>query len=110
MNNLLDGVLDGFQDEPDSDDEIQRADDDLESGKKKKGKKSKELVETPTINYMEHFFREMDNIKTEVSALGEATKAIKEIHEQALSATTNDEEDSLSFYERFTKEAELKFA
>lgn len=94
MNNLLDGVLDGFQDEPESDDEMPQPEEDIESGKK--GKKSKELVETPTINYMEHFFREMDNIKTEINVLGQATRAIREIHEKAMSATTNEEEDALS--------------
>lgn len=107
MNNLLDGVLDGFHDEPDSDDEIQSPDQDIEKGK---GKKSKELVETPTINYMDHFFREMDNIKTEVGVLSQATKAIKEIHEKALSATTNEEEDDLSKQLRPVLEATNKRA
>lgn len=91
MNNLL-GSLDGWTDEPDSDDEDPAPgyddDDDVESNRK--------IADTPKINYMEHFFREIDNIKADIDAVGQATKAIRDLHEQALSATTNAEEDALS--------------
>lgn len=91
MNNLLGNVLEGFRDEPDSsDDEEQHRD--VETGHNSK----KKPVETPKINYMEHFFREMENIKADIEAMGQATRAIRELHEKALSATTNEEEDSLS--------------
>ena len=89
MNNLLGNVLEGFRDEPDSSDD-EEPPRDVETGHKKK------TVETPKINYMEHFFREMENIKADIEAIGQATRAIRELHEKALSATTNEEEDSLS--------------
>ncbi len=89
MNNLLGGVLEGFRDEPDS------SDDDVPPPDVETGHKNKK-IDTPKINYMEHFFREMENIKADIEAVGQATRAIKELHERALSATTNEEEDKLS--------------
>jgi t-SNARE complex subunit (syntaxin) len=93
MNNLLGAVQDGFQDEPDSSDDEETLPSDVESGKQhKKG----DVVETPKINYMEHFFREMDNIKQDVEAVGQATRAVRQLHEAALSATNEKEEAQLS--------------
>ena len=94
MNNLLDGVKAGWIDEPDSDEENSQGGD-VESGRKGKSS-SRGIVETRKINYMDHFFREMDNIKADVEALGLASKAIRELHEVAISATTNEEENLLS--------------
>lgn len=50
----------------------------------------------PQPNYMENFFREMDSIKADIDVVSETCKKIAEIHEQALSATTTEEETALS--------------
>lgn len=93
MNNLLGAVQDGFQDEPDSSDDEDDLALDVETGN------NNNKNEPPTnnkINYMEHFFREMDNIKNDLGAVGQATRAIRDLHEQALSATTTADEERLS--------------
>jgi hypothetical protein len=47
-------------------------------------------------DYMDNFFREVDSIKADIDAVGLASKQISQIHEQALSATTTEEEENLS--------------
>jgi hypothetical protein len=46
--------------------------------------------------HMEHFFREVDAIKKDIDAVKKATKAIGDINEAALQATTTEEENTLS--------------
>jgi len=45
---------------------------------------------------MEHFFREVESIKVDIEAVTSATKAIGDINEHALQATTTEEENELS--------------
>lgn len=95
MNNLLDTIKSGFQDEPgdsssDEDDHV-----DVEAAHDKK-KKPHHLAAQPKIDYMGHFYREMDNIRTTINEIGQATKAIRTLQEQALSATTVQQEATLS--------------
>ena len=47
-------------------------------------------------HYMDNYFREVDSIKADIDAVGQASKRIAEIHEQALGATTGEEESALS--------------
>ena len=47
-------------------------------------------------SHMDHFFREVEEIKEDIEAVKKATKSIGEINEAALQATTTDEETSLS--------------
>lgn len=46
--------------------------------------------------HMEHFFREVEDIKSDIEAIKRATKKIGEINESALQATTTEEETQLS--------------
>lgn len=46
--------------------------------------------------HMEHFFREVDAIKDDIEQVKKATKAIGDINEAALQATTTEEENDLS--------------
>ena len=46
--------------------------------------------------HMDHFFREVEDIKADIEAVKTATKSIGEINEAALQATTTDEENTLS--------------
>jgi len=46
--------------------------------------------------HMEHFFREVESIKDDIEAVKKATKAIGDINEAALQATTTDQENELS--------------
>jgi hypothetical protein len=104
MNNLLDAVK-GFQDEPNdsSDDETNVDQHDLEKGSSSKSRanagKQQQLEQQKQamkIDYMGHFYREMDAIKENIDQVGVATRAIRELQELALSATTAQEEDDLS--------------
>jgi len=45
---------------------------------------------------MENFFREVDTIKNDIESVAKATKRIGDINEEALIATTTDEENALS--------------
>jgi t-SNARE complex subunit (syntaxin) len=47
-------------------------------------------------SYMDHFFREVDNIKADIEAVGNAAKHIDHINEQAMRATATSEENRLS--------------
>jgi predicted kinase len=77
MNNLL-GDIPAWAD--DSDDERVG---DVEKGKEK-----------PT--FMDHFFREVDNIKADIDAVTKATKQIGKINDQAMQATSTSVEKKLS--------------
>jgi t-SNARE complex subunit (syntaxin) len=46
--------------------------------------------------HMEHFFREVESIKTDIDAVKKATKSIGSINDKALQATTTEEENVLS--------------
>ena len=46
--------------------------------------------------HMESFFREIDSLKADIEAVSKATKQIGKINEQALHATTTQEENELS--------------
>jgi hypothetical protein len=46
--------------------------------------------------HMEHFFREVESIKTDIEGVKAATKEIGDINEAALQATTTDQENELS--------------
>lgn len=46
--------------------------------------------------HMEHFFREVESIKEDIEAVKRGTLKIANINEQALQATTTDEENELS--------------
>ena len=46
--------------------------------------------------HMEHFFREVESIKTDIEAIKRATKTIGDINDQALQATTTEQENELS--------------
>lgn len=87
MNNRLDLALEGWEDEPDSDEEDLKLD--VEAPKQ-------QTVQKQQPDYMDHFFREVDNIKSDIDGVCQASKQIAEIHEQALGATTGEEEDGLS--------------
>jgi predicted kinase len=78
MNNLL-GNIPGWAAEDSDDDYVG----DIEKGKVK-----------PT--FMDHFFREVDNIKADIDAVSKATKQIGKINDQAMRATTTAEEKKLS--------------
>lgn len=82
MNNRL-GDIPVWNDEEDSDE------DDLSEGDIEQSK-----LQQP--NYMENFFKEVDSIKADIDSVDQATNRIAEIHEQALGATTTDEETALS--------------
>lgn len=46
--------------------------------------------------HMEYFFKEVESIKDDIESVKKATRAIGDINEQALQATTTDEENELS--------------
>ena len=46
--------------------------------------------------HMEHFFREVESIKADIEQVKKATKAIGDINEAAIHATTTEEENDLS--------------
>lgn len=46
--------------------------------------------------HMEHFFREVESIKSDIEAIKRATKSIGDINDQALQATTTEQENELS--------------
>jgi hypothetical protein len=98
MNNLLDTIK-GFQDEPEDDssddDDVAGKERDLEKGSSSKTSKQ-QPQEQPKIDYMGHFYREMDAIKENIDQVGVATRAIRELEELALSATTAQQEEDLS--------------
>ena len=65
------------------------------------GKKGGDIEMGDTANpkqpkHMEHFFREVESIKTDIESVQRATKAVGEINERALQATTTEEENVLS--------------
>lgn len=53
-------------------------------------------IEMGQPKHMEHFFREVESIKVDIEAVTSATKAIGDINEHALQATTTEEENELS--------------
>jgi t-SNARE complex subunit (syntaxin) len=46
--------------------------------------------------HMEHFFREVESIKSDIEAVKSATKMVGDINDRALQATTTEEENELS--------------
>ena len=84
MNNLLGDIPAWAMEGSDSDSSHGEVVGDVEKGKPK----------TPTL--MEHFFREVDNIKADIDAVTSATKQINKINEQSMQATTSKEESKLS--------------
>jgi len=96
MNNLLETVR-GFQDELDDDSSDEEPDTpDVEKGQPKASKQQQKDQQRPQIDYMGHFYREMDAIKENIDQVGVATRAIRELQELALSATTAQQEEDLS--------------
>ena len=81
MNNLLGDIPDWAKD--DSDDDDPKEEKDVEMAQKK-------------VTIMDHFFREVDNIKTDIELVAEAAKTIDKINEEAMRATTTAEENNLS--------------
>jgi hypothetical protein len=80
MNNRLNDIPAWAME--DSDDDIPK-EDDVEQGKGKP-------------KFMDHFFREVTNIKADIDAVAQAAKEIDNINEFAMRATTSDEENKLS--------------
>jgi t-SNARE complex subunit (syntaxin) len=91
MNNLLGTFQEEWNDE-----ELESSDEENEDGDVEMNKQQQQQQPTNHPNYMENFFREVDSIKIDVDAVSEAVTQIAVIHEQALSATTNDDEQALS--------------
>lgn len=50
----------------------------------------------PHINYMNNFFKDVDEIKADIDSIRDATHRVEEINEKAVLATTTDEENQLS--------------
>mmetsp|Transcript_14295 Transcript_14295/g.39736 ORF Transcript_14295/g.39736 Transcript_14295/m.39736 type:complete len:313 (+) Transcript_14295:200-1138(+) len=68
-----------------------------ENQKKKGGDVEMGNMEKPQqAKHMEHFFREVESIKEDIEAVKKSTKAIGDINEAALQATTTEEENELS--------------
>mmetsp|Transcript_38100 Transcript_38100/g.79222 ORF Transcript_38100/g.79222 Transcript_38100/m.79222 type:complete len:316 (-) Transcript_38100:241-1188(-) len=66
-------------------------------GGKKGGDVEMGNMEKPQqAKHMEHFFREVESIKDDIEAVKKSTKAIGDINEAALQATTTEEENELS--------------
>ena len=82
MNNLLGDIPDWAKDDSDDDDPKEK-DGDVEMAQKK-------------VTIMDHFFREVDNIKADIEAVSEGAKTIDKINEEAMRATTTAEENKLS--------------
>jgi len=56
-----------------------------------------EMQKTPQQpSYMDHFFNEVDSIKTDIEHVTKATRRIGDINEEALQATTTEKENELS--------------
>ena len=51
---------------------------------------------TKQPKHMEHFFREVESIKSDIDAVQSATRKINNINDRALQATTTEEENELS--------------
>lgn len=83
MNNLLGDIPAWAMDDSDDDDPKPKTGGDVEMAQKK-----------PT--FMDHYFREVDNIKADIEAVSRAAKAIDSINDQAMRATTTAEENKLS--------------
>lgn len=47
-------------------------------------------------NYMDNFFKDVDDIKADIDSIRDATRQVDEINEKALLATTTEEENDLS--------------
>lgn len=82
MNNLLGDIPEWAKDVSDDDDPKEK-DGDAEMAQKK-------------VTIMDHFFREVDNIKADIEAVAAAAKTIDKINEEAMRATTTAEENKLS--------------
>lgn len=82
MNNLLGDIPDWAKDDSDDDDPKEN-NGDVEMAQKK-------------VTIMDHFFREVDNIKADIEAVSDAAKTIDKINEEAMRATTTAEENQLS--------------
>jgi len=81
MNNLLGDIPDWAKE--DSDGDNPKEDKDVEMAQKK-------------VTIMDHFFREVDNIKADIEAVTQGAKTIDQINEEAMRATTTAEENKLS--------------
>jgi len=81
MNNLLGDIPDWAKE--DSDGDNPKEDKDVEMAQKK-------------VTVMDHFFREVDNIKADIEAVSQGAKTIDKINEEAMRATTTAEENKLS--------------
>lgn len=81
MNNLLGDIPDWAKE--DSDGDNPKEDKDVEMAQKK-------------VTVMDHFFREVDNIKADIEAVSQGAKTIDQINEEAMRATTTAEENKLS--------------
>lgn len=53
-------------------------------------------VEMAVASHMDHFFREVETMKQDIEAVTVATRQIGKINEQALAATSTEEEHELS--------------
>ena len=71
------------------------SDDDLEAANGGGGGGDVEMA-TKQPKHMEHFFREVEDIKADIEGVEKATRSIGEINEAALQATTTEEENQLS--------------
>lgn len=69
------------------------SDDDLEAAN---GGGGEVEMATKQPKHMEHFFREVEEIKADIEGVEKATRSIGEINEAALQATTTEEENQLS--------------
>jgi hypothetical protein len=83
MNNLLGDIPAWATEDSDDDAPDPKSGRDVEMAQKK-----------PT--FMDHFFREVDNIKADIEAVSHAAKRIDKINEEAMRATTTVEENKLS--------------
>jgi t-SNARE complex subunit (syntaxin) len=70
------------------------ADDDDSTGDIEMGEQPKQGPKQP--RHMEQFFTEVESIKNDIEAVKQATRSIGEINEQALQATTTEQENELS--------------
>uniref|UniRef100_A0A7R9ZT34 t-SNARE coiled-coil homology domain-containing protein n=1 Tax=Craspedostauros australis TaxID=1486917 RepID=A0A7R9ZT34_9STRA len=95
MNNRL-GDIPAWAME-DSDDDEPDVPSPFDGDDKKKGDGAGDIeLANAQPKYMENFFRDVDKIKADIETVAEATKQIGSINEQALSATTTNEENELS--------------
>lgn len=89
MNNRL-AELGSAANWADSDDDLEAAKGTANGG----GGAVEMAAKQPT--HMEHFFREVEEIKSDIEGVEKATRSIGEINESALQATTTEEENQLS--------------